>query len=497
MGVFRSQDSLSRCDSNLYSSLYDTRARPAIKDPTHVTAPPSVQKDSLEISKDKITADALSRLRHTSRFVIAHSGFMRVGKFLFLATALPPYLLFYRLPCYLAMQGIPALIMPLVPFVQKVVLEGKKAVFAPLNTLKKKLVFAVTHLMGPVVRLLKATRAEIRHYFLRLNSAFLRIKDKWAARLLQFGNIKKRAESAIKGAQEVLSKALSLLIAPLQTAATWITALPLASVAWSQWVAVKWKRLFQREPRKERQSALSYQAAKKWAEKAATWIADRTQRGFERFKEDISPLLRLLALFWKGAVYCLKIGSSPLMLGWVDLSARIKQKHRQALTALRGWQERLARFSHRQWATSLLQKIASHQALSKLPDLFRARFKQFLLHPFVQFFLKAVAAVVTLIARVFRVFLWTTEKGLALTGISIAYVCRLGRATVQVVSLLTQPFRRLSQAIVITIKAAAFRCLYFFILTIVMIGILFVWGIHYLGRLTAPRAPADRPTMST
>ena len=90
MVIKRSSDSLSRCDPSLYSNIYDVRKHPDVKHTVKATATQPTHRDTIEISRDKLKEEALNRVRHTSRFVIAQHGFMRVGRYLFLAVAFPP-----------------------------------------------------------------------------------------------------------------------------------------------------------------------------------------------------------------------------------------------------------------------------------------------------------------------------------------------------------------------------------------------------------------------
>ena len=57
--INRSSDSLSKCDPGSYSNIYDARKRPDVKN-HRVTPSASVQKDTIEISHDKLKKEALS-----------------------------------------------------------------------------------------------------------------------------------------------------------------------------------------------------------------------------------------------------------------------------------------------------------------------------------------------------------------------------------------------------------------------------------------------------
>src|ERR1051325_11606615 len=103
MAIYRPSDSLSRCDPNLYSNIYDIRKHPDVKPSVSaVTAP----KDTIEISREKLKTEALSHLRQPGKYLIAFNSFMRVGKYLFLAIAFPPYLMLYGLPKWIIIEGL-------------------------------------------------------------------------------------------------------------------------------------------------------------------------------------------------------------------------------------------------------------------------------------------------------------------------------------------------------------------------------------------------------
>lgn len=101
-------DTIGRYDSSLDKFSLNTPSRPS---PLPKFSP-NTQKDTLSVAKNSvgkqptITAKPSGTAVHTP--VIA-----RAGKFVFLAVALPPYLLFYTLPKWVIQQAIPFLLDPL------------------------------------------------------------------------------------------------------------------------------------------------------------------------------------------------------------------------------------------------------------------------------------------------------------------------------------------------------------------------------------------------
>ena len=109
MGLHRVPDSASRCDpdSYLYANIYDVRKRVDMKSEPIVSA---VSKDTLEISTERLKEEAVSRLSHVPKYEIFQMSFMRIGKYLFVAAALPPYLVLYVVPKWVLLEVLPALL---------------------------------------------------------------------------------------------------------------------------------------------------------------------------------------------------------------------------------------------------------------------------------------------------------------------------------------------------------------------------------------------------
>ena len=88
MAINRSSDSLSRC-TDQYDSMFKINNHPGVK--------PGAVKDTMAPSKtEELKKEAFERLT-SSKYLLLQQGFMKVGKFLFLSIALPPYLLLWGL----------------------------------------------------------------------------------------------------------------------------------------------------------------------------------------------------------------------------------------------------------------------------------------------------------------------------------------------------------------------------------------------------------------
>jgi hypothetical protein len=100
------RDSIGRCDSNSYN-LYEVNKRPGTKPPSASITQP-IHKDTLELTREQLQKEALNRLRHTSKYTIAQSGFMRIGKYLFVGVTFPPYLILYAIPKWVLVAALPS-----------------------------------------------------------------------------------------------------------------------------------------------------------------------------------------------------------------------------------------------------------------------------------------------------------------------------------------------------------------------------------------------------
>jgi hypothetical protein len=115
------RDSLSKCD---YSNPFDVKnySHHNASSSSHVSK--SFTKDVLEISEDKIKKEAMIHIDSAASRIPSglYVVVSRVGKYTFLALAIPPYFVLYMMPRWLLMTAIP---------------EGLKAAFQPMIRLLK------------------------------------------------------------------------------------------------------------------------------------------------------------------------------------------------------------------------------------------------------------------------------------------------------------------------------------------------------------------------
>lgn len=108
MAIYRSSDSVSRYDHQ--SEMYSLQNRPKPSKDTlnsvSETLNPS-RKDTIEISKERLNEEALSKLGKKETYTVSQNSFMRIGKYLFLAVTLPPYVLVVGIPKWIVLQALP------------------------------------------------------------------------------------------------------------------------------------------------------------------------------------------------------------------------------------------------------------------------------------------------------------------------------------------------------------------------------------------------------
>lgn len=97
-----SKDSISSCKSDNNYSYYNYQSEPIAPGSKF-----SYSKDSIEYQN--LRKDAATRFEQTAkRVIINHNTFVRIGKYLFLGAALPPYVLFYKIPKWILVSVIPS-----------------------------------------------------------------------------------------------------------------------------------------------------------------------------------------------------------------------------------------------------------------------------------------------------------------------------------------------------------------------------------------------------
>lgn len=405
MAVNRSSDSLTSCDKSQYDNIYDVRKRGDVKhEPSAATR--LIHKDTIEISKDKLKEDALKRLRHTTSVVIAQPGFMRVGKFLFLSVALPPYFALYGLPKWLLVEGLPALMNLALWCWNKIQTQVKKKV----ETGSQK----VAQISRYVQRLSKILMQPFVHLALQIRQTIQRFKENIAqkcrhlmasalqllSRPLERGKekllpIRKKLRSIKDRTSERIDKAQEAL----QQGVQWIKDRPQVLLSWGQLQFQKWTHQV---------ISLSFRwrgrlhASQQFADKSTNWVARQLQRGTRGIIRPFSPLLnfyrRQLLPQWKNF-------KNHYQRKWNQTKQSFQNRHGRGLAYLQNKQIRVKQLT----IDKFLSWILSHAWMKKLPQ---AWLKKWFSHPVVRLVCKIGLNCYSFLAKILLEVSIYTMKGI-------------------------------------------------------------------------------------
>jgi|GEM_PF-4773955 len=381
MGINRSSDSLGRCDPTLYSNIYDAKKRHEIRNEPSLASQP-IHKDTIEISRDKLKEEALHRLRHTSKYVVAQQGFMRIGKYLFFGVALPLYMMVYGMPRWILIEGLP-MVFSMCVWVWKKALHGTEKHF---NSWAQRVVSraqfiqrAMESLIRPLIHATLNVSVRIgrrgRHA-LRLFSTLM-TKTRNAMIAFPALNLRKGLKQVLVGMLriwETASQGGERVALRLQKGVEWLKNLPQVFLGWGQ---EQWHRFSQQTLLFRVQWKRHFQTSQQFAEQATDWVSRQSKKGFEAFKGYVEPFVAI----------CYQ----KIQLGWAKIKERgrvkgkqarkfFDQKRQQLFASLHRKQEKLKRFSPQQWVDGLL----SHRWMRKLPFRLQYWLKKCLLHPSVR-----------------------------------------------------------------------------------------------------------------
>ncbi|MCE2984043.1 MAG: hypothetical protein LW832_10835 [Parachlamydia sp.] len=146
MAIRRTSDSLTRCDPGHYTNFYDPHKKVDMRIDTTAAA----GKDTLQVTGEKLKQEALNRLRHQSKLVIFQTGFMRIGKIMFLAVAFPPYFLIVGIPKWFLTQVLPSFVNVSSQLLEKILAKVQKKI----QTLTQKIAKTFLALQQTVLKLL-------------------------------------------------------------------------------------------------------------------------------------------------------------------------------------------------------------------------------------------------------------------------------------------------------------------------------------------------------
>lgn len=482
MGIYRASDSMSRCDPNAYSSIYDLRKSPAAKEKPVVETSGPRRKDTIEFSRDKLKKDGLDRIRHISKFTVAQTGFMRIGKYLFLGVALPPYLVLYGIPRWLLVEGLPSLLsvtLWVYKKVQQQVGKGVEVGRQKINTIIRYVQRLTQALLKPLVHLalqIQYQARQLKEFMLRPYRTFV-FKAKNAIQFFRVkvpramtqgprdfaSNIKKRMAAA----KAKWTEAKEAVQGKVQQSIEWIKETPLLFLGWGQAqaqrlneqlqdVVVRWKN--------------HLQPSHRFAMKAANWTALQLKRSLG---QALKPFASLARAYQKNvSPHWIRVRTS-WSAKWNETKQFFQGQHRRALIYIQERQKKLKKISY----DHLLQRLFALSWIKNLPLRLQTWLKWLLTHSMIR---KMGERVVKLTAACARVGLNGSEGALLAfskmsksIGAFIGHFYSLVNQTKgSAASSLGEGGRKL--------QSGAFYALYYLLLSITIITIVSAWSVGYL-----------------
>lgn len=471
MGLNRTSDSLSKCDPSLYSNIYDVRKRSDIKQ-NPVSTNSSIHKDTIDLSRDKMKEEALARLRQTNQIVIPQNSFMRVGKYLFQAIALPPYLLLYGLPKWILVEALPAIFNLCMVMWKKIqentgkqIEKGTHKVQQMLLTMQKMSLV----LIQPIIRLALEFRYKIQRLFNQGLQFFSRFAESLNLPFKKIASGFERLQKRISQAKEKFSLKAQQLSDRFQEGIQWIKQTPQNILAWGQ---AQFQRLKELAAAKGSPLAKRIHTSQQLAERAANWISKRCGQGMSAFRRGFEPLAafcrKQLAPRWEAFK---KAFSSK----WKQTCDFFGQKQRKSLAFLEEKQKKLKDLTHHH----LIDKLLSQRWL---PGKLQRWMKSFLATPIAQMIIKrgfqGYAFIAANCLKGSAALLKGLSKGAKIIAKARDSLCRFGRIFNQLASSGIEKVywggRKVSKL-----------ALYYCFLYLLMAAILSVWGLRSLGTLTS------------
>lgn len=485
MVIYRRSDSLSQCDPSHYSNLYDVTKRPDIKNKP-VSAAHSIHKDTIEISRDKLKGEALKRLRHTSKYMIAQNSFMRIGKYLFLAIAFPPYLALYGLPKWILVEGIPAIYSMTVWMWKKIQKQTKKHIDAGTQKL-----IQITQYVQSLAR---ALIQPLVHLALEIQQSFRRRRDqvlKFFRRRMQkslnaLGLPKQKIKAKLKNVQERLaqikekfSQKIRLISLRVQEGIQWIKEAPQKFLGWSQEVI---------QNVKQRTEVLAagwktrFQYSQKLAEKASNWVDKKINQGIEGVKKQFSPLLNFYRQKLKPPLQ--KI-SKICGQKWQNTKDFCDQKHQKILHFLQSKQDKLKHLS----SNRFLQHLLSYSG--KLPSFWQEWFKKVLTHSFTRGLCDKLIQCYAFFAKCL---LQIAKVCMQMAAYGATFFIKAGNSVRRAFNLCIQYLFSFLNICLNNLLKGLLYFVYYTLLFSMISFILFIWGLRYLSnRMSALTARFSLP----
>ncbi len=429
MGLHRVPDSASRCDPNLYANIYDVRKRVDMKSEPIASA---VSKDTLEISTGRLKEEAISRLSHVPKYEIFQMSFMRIGKYLFVAAALPPYLFLYVVPKWVLMEVLPALL----SLYQVVWQTLNQKIKGPLNAAVKVCTEGakwtkngLNVLIQPIIRL----TLEITEWVRQMRQGLWRSVKRRTHRIGSFftsplkGGVMEWFDAWKKRGIRVREKWMELVErgrGAVRKRLDWVAEMPFRV---REWIEERFQQ-FQGKLVLWREGArLRLARPQELARRSALWITEQWSRGAQACLRGLVPVIAWyrtqLEPHWRR-------WNVRGREKWRRVVEFFQRKHRRQLGFLHNQREKLNRLSRHY---SVENVRVPHWA-SRLPSFFQAWLQNALRHPVVQsicrwtcrtYFILA-EGVVSLVIGMLHVGSYLGKEGAKARDLLVFYLKKIG-----------------------------------------------------------------------
>ena len=471
------RDSITKCDSSQYSNPYQVTNHPAYKADSSTNSRP-VHKDTLEVFQDELKKDALERLRQTKKLIIPQRSYMKIGKYVFLAIALPPYTVIYRIPKWLIVQLIPQIMKTTVFYKQKIKQKFQKrleTVVVKFNKIMKQIQGTLNGLIQPVVQ----AALFVRNGLQRVQQMMSAFANKTAAKIKQpmtvkrvkenlknlFDKIREKASEAREWAANRVSTALTnTFVNPLQAGLGWIKQAPQITIQkGTQYIESKRQKLIN-----------NFRNSKQMAQQATKWITHH----LDRYKQDLKWAGKQIQSLYKEVVQPTLQQMRSVIKGQMDrLNQFLKQQNKQFQNSLNrlkaNWQK---------WTDSdQLSQFFNQSQFSWTPSFARQYVQKFFRHKKVQTGIKWFFKILSFLGYGLQQVLTWLFKMFKLVKQAVSMGYHLIRENGKMIlSVLGSTLK----AVMSFIGHLIGRAFYHTLVIIFMLGILLVWSFQWLGELT-------------
>lgn len=468
MAIYKTSDSYSAYDPYADKFSLATSKRPM---PASSEAATESVKDTLGISKEKLKEEALGRLGLQEKSSIPPNQLVKIGKYLFVAVAFPPYLALIAIPKWLLLEGIPLVIdwnkqlfltvckQLKTPF--EVIFDKIKGMIVFTKNLFQTLVSPVQKLMKMVIAAQNRFAAFVASRLIELEKFFSVPYQKIANKMEPLKKVRVKMSQAFEKAKQfTLTLAARLRDFPLEAFEK--------SKQFANQVLEKGLSL------KDSAFAPFLQAAQS-AERGANFCLDKVEEFFGKIKRQLSPLLQ--------AIQVLKKPFSVVFQAADHALTSLEHFFARQAKKLHSLQERVYSSVGNFHPALLAMRLAGSSFFTRLPSSVQEKVRDFLLSHFFQqlilFALKAVKLTVSF---------FLTPCELIFLGLSQVFA-KVKEGIKQFKAVLKGFFEKISSCLSslfdALIRKFFKKVLYLFFLFFVIIAIVLLHGWKLLGTLSS------------